>query len=72
MTALCLVCHKRLDSEDDEYFHCNCGDVYKAVCPEDALINDRCPDCGERFTYCEASITKRLFEEPGLRDLSGF
>jgi hypothetical protein len=32
----------------------------------------RGPDCGRALEYAEASITKRLFEEPGIRGLLGF
>jgi hypothetical protein len=72
MTTHCLICGKSIETEDDEHYYCSCKDVYKAVCPHDALDSDKCPDCGDRLQYYEASITKRLFEEPGMRGLLDF
>ena len=72
MTSACKVCGKSIDTENDEHYYCDCGGTFKAVCAQDALNNGRCPDCGNKLQFCEASITKDLYLEPGIRGLLGF
>ena len=72
MTLTCRDCEKTIEPEDDEHYSCDCDGEYKAYCPTDGMTRDCCPVCGEKLKYHEASLTKRAFEDPGLRGLLGF
>jgi len=72
MNENCMVCGTAIDTDNDEHYCCDCTGVYKAFCTADYIKESNCPDCGEKLRCVEASITKRLYEEPGLREMTGY
>lgn len=72
MSETCAECGVSIDTAHDEHWRCPGGDCTAVWCAVHGRSLGRCPDCGRALEYAEASITKRLFEEPGIRGLLGF